>query len=55
MSEKNDRNTALGEKLCSTLVHSIRGIVREADTLTFRFTFVSPPAEDVLGYASRLQ
>lgn len=33
-----------------TLVHSIDGIVWEADATTFRFTFVSPQAERILGY-----
>ena len=32
------------------LVHSIQGIVWEADAETFRFTYVSPQAERVLGY-----
>jgi two-component system, NarL family, sensor histidine kinase UhpB len=33
-----------------TLVHSIDGIVWEADASTFVFTFVSPQAERLLGY-----
>lgn len=33
-----------------TLVHSIEGIVWEADPETFRFTFVSQQAERLLGY-----
>ncbi|MBI3246647.1 MAG: PAS domain S-box protein [Deltaproteobacteria bacterium] len=33
-----------------TLVHSIDGIVWEADAVTFQFTFVSPQAEQLLGY-----
>jgi len=39
--------------LCSTLINSIRGIVWEADPLTFRFFFVSPHAERILGYPVR--
>jgi len=38
------------EKLYSTLVNTIRGIIWEADPLTFRFFFVSPHAERILGY-----
>jgi len=33
------------------LVHSIDGIVWEADIATFQFTYVSPQAERILGYA----
>ncbi len=33
-----------------TLVHSINGIVWEADPKTFKFTFVSKQAERILGY-----
>jgi hypothetical protein len=40
----------LDEKLCSTLINSIRGIVWEADPLTFRFSFVSPHAKEILGF-----
>ncbi|MGD0844215.1 MAG: PAS domain S-box protein [Geobacteraceae bacterium] len=40
----------LDEKLCSTLINSIRGIVWEADPLTFRFSFVSPHAKQILGF-----
>jgi len=39
-----------GEKLCSILIDSIRGIVWEADPRTFRFSFVSSHAERILGY-----
>jgi PAS domain S-box-containing protein len=38
------------EHLHSTLVNSLGGIVWEADAATFRFTFVSPQAERILGY-----
>ena len=50
MNEVTSDSGVLDEKLCSTLVNSIRGIVWEADPLTFRFSFVSPHAERVLGY-----
>ncbi len=43
----------LDEKLCSTLVNSIHGIVWEADSLNFLFSFVSPHAERVLGYPAQ--
>lgn len=36
--------------LYSKLVNSLDGIVWEADAETFRFTFVSPQAERILGY-----
>ena len=36
--------------LYSKLVNSLDGIVWEADAETFRFTFVSPQAEKILGY-----
>ena len=50
MKEVTYDNMMLDEKLCSTLVNSIRGIVWEADPLTLRFSFVSPHAERILGY-----
>ncbi len=50
MNEVTYDSGLLDEKLCSTLVKSIRGIVWEADPLTFRFFFVSPHAERILGY-----
>lgn len=40
-------------KLCETLMNSIRGIVWEADPLTFQFTYVSSHAERLLGYPAR--
>ncbi len=43
----------LDEKLCNTLVNSIRGIVWEADALDFRFYYVSPQAELILGYPTQ--
>ena len=43
----------LDEMLCTTLVNSIRGIVWEADPVTFRFNYVNPQAEHILGYPSR--
>jgi len=43
----------LDEKLCSTLINSIRGIVWECDPVTFRFSYVSPQAERILGYPCR--
>jgi PAS domain S-box-containing protein len=50
MSEVNSDSGMLDEKLCSTLVNSIHGIIWEADPLTFQFSFVSPHAERILGY-----
>jgi two-component system, cell cycle sensor histidine kinase and response regulator CckA len=38
------------ERLYASLVNSLDGIVWEADAETFRFTFVSPQAEKILGY-----
>ncbi len=43
----------LDEKLCNTLVNSIRGIVWEADPASFRFSYVSPQAKRILGYPLR--
>ena len=40
----------LGEKLCNTLVNSIRGIVWETEPDSFKFCYVSPQAEGILGY-----
>jgi PAS domain S-box-containing protein len=51
MSEVTSDSGILDEKLCSTLVHSIHGIIWEADPLTFQFSFVSPHAERILGYS----
>ena len=50
MNEVTYDSGLLDEKLCSILVNSIRGVVWEADPLTFRFFFVSPHAERILGY-----
>jgi PAS domain S-box-containing protein len=50
MNEVTYDSGLLDEKLYSTLINSIRGIVWEADPLTFRFFFVSPHAERILGY-----
>jgi PAS domain S-box-containing protein len=41
------------ERLYSTIVNSLGGIVWEADGSTFRFTFVSPQAERILGFPAR--
>ena len=38
------------EEQLAALIHSVDGIVWEADAATFRFTFVSPRAERLLGY-----
>ena len=38
------------EEQFAALIHSVDGIVWEADAETFRFTFVSPRAERLLGY-----
>ena len=40
-------------ELYSALVNSVNGVVWEADARTFRFTFVSPQAERLLGYPVR--
>ena len=53
MSEVNFDSGMLDEKLCSTLVNSVHGIIWEADPLTFRFSFVSPHAELILGYPTQ--
>jgi PAS domain S-box-containing protein len=50
MSEVTSESGLLDGKFCSTLINSIRGIFWEADPLTFRFSFVSPHAERILGY-----
>lgn len=42
-----------GPTLYSKLVHSLDGIVWEANAETFQFTFVSPQAEKILGYPIR--
>jgi PAS domain S-box-containing protein len=41
------------KKLYETLMNSIRGIVWEAGSLNFLFSFVSPHAERVLGYPAQ--
>ncbi len=38
------------EEFLQSLIRSIDGIVWEADSTTFRFTYVSPRAESILGY-----
>lgn len=43
-------NSVSPEKLCYALVNSLKGIVWEADPVTFQFSFVSPHAETLLGY-----
>lgn len=50
MGEVTADSGLFDERLCSTLVNSIRGIVWEAEPMTFRFSFVSPHAERILGY-----
>jgi PAS domain S-box-containing protein len=42
-----------GEMGYAALVNSLGGIVWEADGRTFRFSFVSPQAERILGYPAR--
>jgi PAS domain S-box-containing protein len=54
----NERDEALlalrqSQAQYETLVHSIHGIVWEAEADTFRFTFVSSQAERILGYPVR--
>jgi PAS domain S-box-containing protein len=44
------RDSDPGAGAFETLVRSIDGIVWEADAKTFRFTYVSPQAERILGY-----
>src|SRR5450631_2038176 len=51
--QNHDFNLRLDENLCSTLVNSIRGIVWEADPINFRFSYVSPQAERILGFPCR--
>jgi two-component system, cell cycle sensor histidine kinase and response regulator CckA len=41
------------ERFYATIVHSLGGIVWEADPTTFHFTFVSEQAERILGYPVR--
>jgi PAS domain S-box-containing protein len=41
---------ARSERLYSTIVNSLNGIIWEADGQTFQFSFVSPQAERILGY-----
>jgi PAS domain S-box-containing protein len=53
MMEVTADSGPLDERLCTTLVNSIRGIVWEAEPLTFRFSYVSPHAERLLGYPAR--
>jgi PAS domain-containing protein len=43
----------LDVNLCSALVNSIRCIIWKCDPITFRFSYVSPQAERILGYPSR--
>jgi len=50
MREMTSNAGLLDEQLYSTLVNTIRGIAWEADPVTFRFFFVSPHAERILGY-----
>jgi len=51
--EPPPRVTFGGERLYSTIVNSLGGIVWEADGSTFRFTFVSPQAERILGFSAK--
>jgi PAS domain S-box-containing protein len=44
---------AQSERLYSTIVNSLNGIIWEADGRTFQFSFVSPQAERILGYPAR--
>jgi len=44
------RNLQQSQRAYASLVNNIDGIVWELDVLTFRFTFVSPQAERLLGY-----
>ena len=53
MNALNSDEELSKENLCSALVHSLRGIVWEADPLTFQFYFVSSQAEKLLGYPSQ--
>src|SRR5687767_14931352 len=48
--DESDHRT---ERLYAALVHSLKGVLWEADPGTFRFTFVSPFAERLLGYPVR--
>jgi PAS domain S-box-containing protein len=53
MGELTSGSGLLDEKLCASLVNSIRGVVWEADPSTFRFSFVSPHAECILGFPAQ--
>lgn len=52
ISERKAAQEALqqSQQRYQTLVHSLDGIVWELDAATFQFTFVSPQAEQLLGY-----
>ncbi|MDQ2773430.1 MAG: PAS domain S-box protein [Acidobacteriota bacterium] len=43
---------ARGERLYATLLESLDGIIWEAEAGTFKFTFVSPQSERILGYTA---
>ena len=47
------RNLQQSQQAYASLVNNIEGIVWELDVPTFRFTFVSPQAERLLGYPTR--
>jgi PAS domain S-box-containing protein len=53
MNALNADNVLSEEKLCTSLVNSLRGIVWESDPDTFRFFYVSPRAEDILGFPAQ--
>ncbi|EKQ68622.1 PAS domain S-box [Leptolyngbyaceae cyanobacterium JSC-12] len=49
-STSNTSASPRSQQIYETLIHSIDGIVWEADAKTFQFNFVSPQAEQLLGY-----
>jgi PAS domain S-box-containing protein len=54
MSDLPSENKLLPDKhLYGTLMDSIRGVVWEADPLTFQFSYVSPHAERILDYPAQ--
>jgi PAS domain S-box-containing protein len=53
VDENTIENPLSTENLCSALLDSIRGVIWECDPATFRFYYVSPHAETLLGYPSQ--
>jgi PAS domain S-box-containing protein len=53
VDENTIENPLSTENLCSALLDSIHGVIWECDPATFRFYYVSPHAETLLGYPSQ--